>query len=132
MQTRENTDFHAFYRLRSLRRKIPIFRCYRTKFTFGADPDHATNPCLLPLSGMKKRPRKLIQGLLVNVIQICPLHIQGLCIVTAIVAVQARWFLLGQSPWFWGVWKIVIFPPFRKLWEIAISTSFPTSRNFGK
>ena len=84
MQTRENTDFHAFYRLRLLRRKIPIFRCYRTKFTFDADPDHATIPYLLPLLGMKKRPRKLIQGLLVNVIQICPLHIQGLCIVTAI------------------------------------------------
>ena len=82
MQTRENTDFHAFYRLRLLRRKIPIFRYYRAKFTFDADPNHTTNPCLLPLSGMKKRPRNLIQGLLVNVIQICPLHIQGLCIVT--------------------------------------------------
>ena len=85
MQTQENIDFHAFYRLRLLRRKIPIFRCYRPKFTFDADPIHATNAYLLPLSGMKKRPRKLIQGLLVNVIQICPLHAQERCIVTSIL-----------------------------------------------
>ena len=90
MQTRENTDFHAFYRLRLLRRKIPIFRCYRTKFTFDADPDHATIPYLLPLSGMKKRPRKLIQGLLVNVMKFCTLNAQERCIVT-MTFIPIRW-----------------------------------------
>ena len=57
---------------------------------------------------------------------------QELAFGLSIVAMQPRWFLLGQSAWFWAVWKIVIFPPFRKLLEIAISASFPTSRNFGK